>query len=100
MYESPDEVTRAVAEHRTGIPEWDTSTEKVSDYAPDWERNPDKLFRMWLLDAYLPKRPDDSLRTLVDYFESRYSDVLERTEIDDLLTEPITTSQLDRSWRS
>ncbi|MDB5308808.1 MAG: hypothetical protein JWO38_3010 [Gemmataceae bacterium] len=96
MSDEPYDPIRAVAEHRTGIPEWDASREKVSDYAPDWERHPDKLFQMRLLDAYLTKRPDDSLRSIVDYFKSRHSYVLERMAIDELLTELITTGQLDK----
>lgn len=96
MHEEPYDAIRAVAEHRTGIEEWDASSEKVSDYAPDWERHPDKLFQMRLLDAYLTKRPKDSLRTIVDYFEGRHYYVLERMAIDDLLTELITTGQLDK----
>lgn len=95
-YEGPYDAILAVAQHRTGIAEWDASPEVVSDYAPDWVRHTDKRFQMRLLDAYLTARPGDSLRQMVDYFEQRHGYFMDRTVIDDLLTELVTTGQLDR----
>ena len=44
----------------------------------------------------MDSKPDASYRELIDYFEHKHSYLLDRIEIGDLLTELITTGQIDK----
>lgn len=96
FFENPYQAICVVAQHRTGITEWDLSTETVSDYAPDWERHVDKKFQMRLIGDFLAKRPEASMREMVDYFEHKHPYFIERSVIKSLLIELVTTGQVDK----
>ena len=91
---NPSDAIRAVAEHQTGLEDWDSSNEIVSDYAGDWVREDNKLFRMKMLSAFIDTRPKASLREIVDYFEYRHSYFLDRFQIRELFEELIMNGAL------
>lgn len=80
-YSDPLHAILAVANHNSGLPDWDNSTEVASDYAGDWGKDRDERIRMRMLDEYMKARPNDSLRAIVDYFEGRHWYYLERHAI-------------------
>ncbi len=86
----------AVAQHRTGLAEWDASDEIVSDYIKDWQPEFDDRLLMNLVADFLRVRPHDSMRGMVDYFEHKHSYCLERMKIIDLLEQLIITGEIDR----
>ena len=95
-YPEPYDALRAVSQHNIGHSEWDAAAESVSDYADDWTRHFDKKFKMLILGNYVDANPDASYRELIDYFEHKHSYLCDRIEIGDLLTELITTGQIDK----
>ena len=93
----PYEHIRAVAEHRTGLPNWDISAAHVSDYAKDWTLNLDKKIQMNLVAEYLQMNPSgSSMRRMIDYFEHKHGYFMDRTLVRDLLRELIMTGQIDK----
>lgn len=91
------ELIKAVANHRTGLPDWDSSSETVSDYAGDWTLKLDKLFQMNLVGEYLRMNPSgSSMREMVDYFEHKHGCFMDRMLVRDLLRELIMTGQIDK----
>ena len=88
---------RAVAEHRTGLAEWDSSPERASDYVRDWTLRLDKKFQMHLVAEYLRMHPSgSSMRRMVDYFEHKYGYFMHRMVVLDLLRELVMTVQIDK----
>jgi len=86
---------RAVAEHRTGLAEWDSSSEQVSDYIKDWNLQLDKKFQMQLVWEYLRMNLTGStMRLMVDYFEHKHGYLMDRMLVLDLLRELIMTVQI------
>ncbi len=91
------EHVRSVAEHRTGLPVWDASSERVSDYVKDWTLRIDKKFQMQLVAAYLYMNPSgSSMRRMVDYFEHKHGYLMDRMLVRDLLRELVMTGQIDK----
>jgi hypothetical protein len=87
---------RAVAEHKTGLPEWDKSDEKASDYIKKWKRHFDDRLLINLVADYLEKRPDDSMRSLIDYFEHKYSYMMDRMKIIDLIRQMMVSGEIKK----
>ena len=88
---------RAVAERRTGLSEWDLSSEHVSDYVKDWTLKLDKKFQMQLVSEYLRMHlTGSSMRGMVDYFEHKHGYFMDRMLVRDLLRELIMTGQIDK----
>lgn len=70
---------QAVAQHRTGLPEWDASSERVSDNLKDWTLRLDKKFKMRLVANYLRAHSGgSSMREMVDYFEHKHGYLMDR----------------------
>jgi len=90
------ELVCAVAQHRTGLQQWDDSTETVSDYIRDWKVEYDDRLLMNLVAEYLRLRPDDSMRDIVDYFEHKHSYMIDRMKVKDLLQQLILTGEIER----
>jgi hypothetical protein len=90
------DLIRAVAEHKTGLPEWDDSDEKVSDYIRDWTRHFDDRLLINLLADYLEKCPHEGMRGVVDYFEHKYSYMMDRMKIVDLMEQMIMAGEMKR----
>ncbi len=90
------EHVRAVAEHRTGLRDWDESGIRVSDYVKDWNLRLDKKFQINLVAEYLRIEADASMRQMVDYFERKYGYMIDRIILKDLLQELVITRQVDK----
>ena len=90
------ELVRVVAQHRTGLQQWDDSTEIVSDYVRDWKEEYDDRLLMSIVAEYLNLRPDDSMRGMVDYFEHKHSYMIDRMKLKDLLQQLILLGEIDR----
>lgn len=90
------EAIKAVAGHRTGLPDWDNSPEKASDYAGDWTRHIDKRVQRRMVEAYLAARPGECMRSIVDYFERRHFYYLDRHGILKVFREMIKGGDLKR----
>ncbi len=89
------ELVCAVAEHRTRLAVWDRSTERVSDYVPDWTLCVDKKFMMKLIADYLLRySASSSMRGMIDYFEHKHSYLMRRMDIHELLTELVVSRQI------
>jgi hypothetical protein len=93
VYDSPYGGIRAVAQHKTGFDGWDSSNERVSDYAGDWTRHFDDRFRIQLLANFIESRPNESYRSLVDYIHHKHPYLMDRNEMADLLDQLYVTGQ-------
>lgn len=87
---------RAVSQHKTGLPEWDESDIKVSDYIRDWTRHFDDRLLINLVADYLEKCPHEGMRGVVDYFEHKYSYMLDRMKIVELMEQMILTGEMKK----
>jgi hypothetical protein len=96
MFPEPYDAIRAVAENRIGLPEWDASSERVSDYAGDWVREDDKAFRMKMLGRFLDARPHAGMSELVQYFEYRHNYFLNRLQIEELIEELLVNGAMTK----
>lgn len=96
-FDDPFEAVTAVAQHRTGLPSWDRTSEKVSDYTKHWEKPIDKKFRINLVNAFIERNENCSYRELIDYFHFKHPYLMDRAEIGELLTELYTTGQLTKT---
>ncbi len=85
-----------VAQHRTGLSEWDLSDDRVSDSTKDWILELDKKFLMELVGEYLRMDSDGTLRSMVDYFEHKHSYCMSRMVVRELLLELVTTGQVKK----
>jgi hypothetical protein len=94
---SPYKALSAVAKHASGQSAWDSSSEAVSDYAPDWDRHISQKSKVDMLGKFATARPHASLRELVDYFEHKHPYLFDRVEINDLLCDLIATGQLNEA---
>tara|TARA_A100001391_G_scaffold41777_2_gene24059 strand:- start:286 stop:831 length:546 start_codon:yes stop_codon:yes gene_type:complete len=90
------DLIRAVAQHRTGLEEWDGSTEAVSDYVRDWKEEYDDRLLINLTAEYLQRREGDSIREMVDYFEHKHSYMLDREKLKELLQQMMLTGEIKR----
>ena len=89
------ELILAVAQHGTGLPEWDESGENVSDYVKDWTPEYDDRLLINLVAEYLRLRPNDSMREMVDYFEHKHGYFMDRMKIKDLLQQLMLTGEIE-----
>jgi hypothetical protein len=89
-------LVRAVAQHKTGLHEWDESDEKASDYIRKWKLHFDDRLLINLVADYLRQRPDDSMRSLIDYFEHKYSYMMERMKVVDLIRQMIMSGEIKK----
>lgn len=87
-------LVRAVANHQTGLIDWDDSSEKVSDYIRDWKIAFGDKLRMQVLGDYLQKCKNRSMRDMVDYFEHKHGYMMGRIELGDLLRDLMMTGQV------
>ena len=90
------DLIRAVAKHKTGLREWDESDEKASDYIRDWTPHYDDRLLINLVADYLRQCPHESMRGVVDYFEHKYSYMMERMKIVDLMEQMIMTGEMKK----
>lgn len=89
------ELVLAVAQHRTGLPEWDESGKIVSDSVKDWTREYGDRLLINLLADYLRIRPNDSMRDVVDYFEHKHGYFMDRLKIKDLVRQLMLAGEID-----
>lgn len=87
---------RAVAQHKTGLPKWDDSDEKVSDYIRDWTPHYDDRLLINLVADYLEQCPHEGMRTVVDYFEHKYSYMMDRMKVIELMEQMILTGEMKK----
>lgn len=85
----------AVAQHRTGLPEWDESPEQASDYVRDWNEEYDDRLLINLVADFLRVRQHDSMRSMVDYFEHKHSYFLNRMKIIELLEQLMLSGEVN-----
>ena len=84
----------AVAQHRTGLPDWDNSRVRVSDDTRDWTAEHDDRLLINLVAEFLRLRSHDSMRDMVDYFEHKHGYFMDRMKIKDLLQQLILTGEI------
>lgn len=87
---------RAVANHTTGLLEWDDSDEKASDYIRDWTRHFDDRLLINLVADYLEECPDEKMRGVIDYFEHKFSFMLNRVKVIELMEQLILTGEMKK----
>jgi hypothetical protein len=96
IYRDLFKAVRAIAQHRIGIFEWDTSQTKVSDYLPDWTCMVSEKVIFNFIDLWIEKNPTASLREMVDHFETERMSLVNRESIGGFLEEMIISGQIKR----
>lgn len=86
----------SVAQHRTGVSEWDESSFEASDYLKDWKREVSERVIFNFIDYWMECRPDGTLREIVDYFEHEDTHLIDRMNIVDFMKDMILTGQMTR----
>lgn len=84
----------SVAQHQTGVSEWDESSFKASDYLKDWKREVSDRVIFNFIDYWMECRPAGTLREMVDYFEHEDTHLIDRMNIAEFLKEMILTGQM------
>ena len=86
----------AASKHKSGISELDTSEENVSDYLLDWSIRVSQRLIFNYIDSWVCKKPNGSLREMVDYFEHDATHLVNRYNIGGFLEEMIVGGQMKR----
>ena len=86
----------AVAQHRTGVEEWDKSSSEASDYLNDWRREISDRTIFNFIDYWMERNPEGNLRQMVDYFEHEDTHLIDRMNIIEFLKEMIVSGQMTR----
>lgn len=86
----------AVAQHKTGVEEWDRSAFEASDYLKDWKRRVSDRTIFNFIDYWMERNPEGNLRQMVDYFEHEDTHLIDRMSIADFLKEMIVSGQMTR----
>lgn len=84
----------SVAQHQTGVSEWDESPFEAADYLKDWKREVSDRVIFNFIDYWMECRPDGTLREMVDYFEHEDTHLIDRMNIAEFLKEMILTGQM------
>lgn len=95
-FATPFDALIAVAQHNTGLVQWDQCNEVVSDYTRDWEILFDDRLRVNVIDRYIEATDVASYRSLVEHVEMQYPYLMDRTELAECLEQLIITGQLSR----
>jgi len=93
---TPTAPIQAVANHQTGVEEWDVSTFEAPDYLSRWKRRVPKRVVFNYLDSRMTANPDQCLRQMIDYFEHEETKLADRFKIGKFLKEMIVSGQIDR----
>jgi uncharacterized protein (TIGR02996 family) len=96
QFRSPYDGILMVAQHRTGLPEWDASEEEAPDYARLWQRYPDANLARRLLRVFLALCPDVSMLGIVEHFEQQREPFLERFELKRVLIQLLDAGEVNR----
>lgn len=86
----------AVAQHKTGVEEWDHSSFEASDYLNDWKREVSDRTIFNFIDYWMERNPEGTLRQMVDYYEHEDTHLIDRMRIVGFLKEMIVSGQMTR----
>jgi len=86
----------AVAQHKTGVEEWDHSSFEVSDYLNDWKREVSDRVIFNFINHWMDCNSEGTLREIVDYFEHEATHLIDRMNIVGFLKEMIVSGQMSR----
>ena len=86
----------AVAQHKTGVEEWDHSSFEASDYLNDSKRAILDRTIFNFIDYWMERNPEGDLRQMVDYFEHEDTCLIDRMRIFGYLEEMIVSGQMTR----
>lgn len=95
-FDSVYAAVQAVAGHKTGVAEWDSSSFEAPDYLRAWKRQVPGRTILNFLDSWIRSRPNGSLREMVDYFEHEDTHLVNRRNIKRFLERMIMYGQLER----
>lgn len=87
---------KSVAQHRTGVTEWDESSFEASDYLLDWTREVSDRVIFNFMDYWMDRNSGGDLRGMVDYFEHEATHLINRMNIANFMTEMIVSGQMNR----
>lgn len=86
----------SVAQHATGVEEWDRSSFEAPDYLKMWKREVPKRAIYNFIDQWMERNPEGDLRQIVDYFEHEDTHLIDRMNIIEFMKDMIVTRQMYR----